>query len=60
MFGVEASSFLEEGGGVRNPQCLSLLTGMTGISLHMAVASEFSVAWQFSYPELLVFHYGSN
>jgi hypothetical protein len=24
-----------------------LLTGMTGISLHMAMASDFSVAWQF-------------
>jgi hypothetical protein len=54
---------------VCDPECLSsssapyfqiifslfttLLTGMTGISLDMAKASDFSVAWQFSNPEQL-------
>jgi hypothetical protein len=29
----------------------TLLTGMTGISLHRAMASDISVAWQFSAQE---------
>jgi hypothetical protein len=33
----------------------SLLTGMTGISMHVAVASDFSVAWQIFQRELLFF-----
>jgi hypothetical protein len=32
----------------------TLLIGMAGISLHVAVASDFSVAWQFSQREQLV------
>jgi hypothetical protein len=33
----------------------ALLTGMTGNSLHVAIASDFSVAWQFSQREQLLF-----
>jgi hypothetical protein len=33
----------------------TLLTGMTGISLHMQIASDFSVTWQFLSKRKIVF-----
>jgi hypothetical protein len=36
----------------------TLFTGMTGISLHLAMAFHFSFAWQFSHPEQLFFGCG--
>jgi hypothetical protein len=37
--------------------CTTLQNGMTGISLHWAMGSGFSVAWQFSRPERLFFSF---
>jgi hypothetical protein len=33
----------------------TLSTGMTGISLHLAMASDFTVTWQYSQRKQLVF-----
>jgi hypothetical protein len=42
-------------------QSTTLLTGMTGISLHRAMAPDFSVAWQYSRPQQqLAFRNGSD
>jgi hypothetical protein len=38
----------------------TLFAGMTGISLHRAMANDFSVVRQFSHPEQLLFCYKSN